>query len=198
MEKFNVVKENLEARGFEVSTFETLSEAAEYLNGKLDATTIGFGGSATVKASNVYNMLADHNTVFWHWEQEANEARANAMKADVYLTSANALAETGELVSIDGLGNRVSSMLFGHKKVIYVIGKNKLVPSYEKAVWRARNIAAPKRAAQFNVKTPCSKNADRCYDCKSPERICRGMVTMWGPTMGSTAEVILVNEELGL
>lgn len=120
------------------------------------------------------------------------------MNADVYLTSANALAETGELVSIDGAGNRLSSMLFGHKKVYYLIGRNKLVPTWEDAVDRARNIAAPHRAQQMGKKTPCAAKADRCYDCKSPERICRGMLTLWGPMMGQEAEILLIDQDLGL
>ena len=111
--------------------------------------------------------------------------------------SANALAETGEIINIDGAGNRVSSTLFGHKKVYFVIGKNKLAPTYDEALWRARNVASPIRAQQMNKKTPCAVKADRCYNCKSPDRICRGLVVLWGPMMGMEAEVLLVDEDLG-
>ena len=104
-----------------------------------------------------------------------------AMDTEVYLCSANALAETGELVNIDGAGNRVASTLFGHRKIYFVVGANKLCPTYEDAVFRARNVAAPQRARQLGAKTPCAVHADRCYDCKSPGRICRGLVTLWGP-----------------
>ena len=120
------------------------------------------------------------------------------MQTQVYLTSANALAETGEIVNIDGTGNRVSATLFGHEKVIFVIGRNKLAATYEMAVDRARNVAAPQRARQLGKKTPCAVKLDRCYDCKSPERICRGMVTLWGPMLGMEGEVLLVDEDLGL
>jgi len=120
------------------------------------------------------------------------------MQTEIYLSSANALAETGEIVSIDGKGNRVSSTLFGHKKVYFLIGRNKVADTYEKAVWRARNVASPARANQMNAQTPCAKKMDRCYDCSSPGRICRGLVTLWGPMMGAEAEVILINEDLGL
>ena len=195
---FAKVEKNLQARGFDVKIFKTISEAAEYLNGAIDGMTVGIGGSATVKASNVYDLLKTHNEVHWHWEQDAQLARSKAMVSDVYLTSANALSETGELVSIDGVGNRVSSMLFGHKQVYYLIGSNKLTDTYEDAVWRARNIAAPKRANQFGVKTPCAAKADKCYDCSSPERICRGMATIWAPMMGTKVEVLLVDEAYGL
>ena len=81
---------------------------------------------------------------------------------------------------------------------VYLIGRNKLTEDYEKAVWRARNIAAPQRAKQLNVNTPCAEQADRCYDCKSPGRICRGLVTLWGPMMSMEAEVLLIDEDLGL
>ena len=80
----------------------------------------------------------------------------------------------------------------------FAIGRNKLAPDYEKAVWRARNVAAPQRASQLGRKTPCAVKKDRCYDCKSPERICRGMTTLWGPMTGMEAEVLLIDADLGL
>lgn len=195
---FEVVKEKLEKRGYTVKVFATGAEAAAYLNGEIDGKTVGIGGSGTVKNIGAYELLSAHNTVYWHWITEPNEARKNAMNTDVYLTSVNALAESGEMVNIDGAGNRVASTLFGHKKIYFVIGRNKLVPTYEEAVWRARNIAAPKRAQQMNRKTPCAVKADRCYDCSSPERICCGMVTLWKPMIGQSAEVILIDEDYGL
>ena len=75
---------------------------------------------------------------------------------------------------------------------------NKLTADYESAVHRARNVASPRRAQQLGAKTPCAEKADRCYDCRAAGRICRGMTTLWGPMMGSEAEVILIDEEHGL
>jgi len=198
MTDFKKVQANLEARGYTVRTFATAAEAADYLDGVIDGKTVGFGGSATLDALGIYDRLESHNTVIWHWKQPADEARKAAMQTQVYLTSANALAETGEIVNIDGTGNRVSATLFGHEKVIFVIGRNKLAATYEMAVDRARNVAAPQRARQLGKKTPCAVKLDRCYDCKSPERICRGMVTLWGPMLGMEGEVLLVDEDLGL
>ena len=198
MTDFKKVQANLEARGYTVRTFATAAEAADYLDGAIDRKTVGFGGSATLDALGIYDRLESHNTVIWHWKQPADEARKAAMQTQVYLTSANALAETGEIVNIDGTGNRVSATLFGHEKVIFVIGRNKLAATYEMAVDRARNVAAPQRARQLGKKTPCAVKLDRCYDCKSPERICRGMVTLWGPMLGMEGEVLLVDEDLGL
>ena len=198
MGTFDAVKKNLEARGFAVRVFDTGAEAAAYLDGAVDGKTVGFGGSVTLDQLGLYDALSKHNTVVWHWRQEAGPARREAMVTDVYLSSANGLAETGEIINIDGIGNRVAATLFGHEKVIFVIGRNKLVPTYEEALWRARNIASPQNAQRLGKKTPCAVKGDRCYDCRSPERICRGLVTMWGPMMGMEAEVLLVDEDLGL
>ena len=196
---FDTVKQNLEERGCTVRVFSTGKEAADYLDAAIDGRSVGFGGSATLDALGVYERLGKHNETVWHWKwEDPAAARREAMTTDVYLTSVNALAETGELVNIDGAGNRVAATLFGHEKVYYVIGRNKLSATYHEAVWRARNVAAPQRARQLGKKTPCAVKCDRCYDCKSPERICRGFVTLWGPMMGMEAEVLLVDEELGL
>ena len=199
MADFETVKKNLEARGYAVRVFATGKEAADYLDAAIDGKSVGFGGSATLDALGLYERLGKHNQVVWHWKWEDKDAaRREAMVSDVYLTSVNGLAETGELVNIDGAGNRAAATLFGHEKVYFVIGQNKLAPAYDGAVWRARNVAAPQRARQLGKKTPCAVKCDRCYDCKSPERICRGLVTLWGPMMGMEAEVLLVEEDLGL
>ncbi|MCX4370270.1 MAG: lactate utilization protein [Dysosmobacter sp.] len=195
---FETVKKSLENRGFTVHVFSAGQEAADYLDAAIDGKSVGFGGSATLDALGLYERLGSHNQVVWHWRQEDAPARKAAVETDIYLTSVNALAETGELVNIDGVGNRVAATLFGHEKVIFVIGRNKLASTYDQAVWRARNIAAPRRARELGKKTPCAVDCDRCYDCRSPERICRGLVTLFGPMMGMEAEVILIDENLGL
>lgn len=198
MENFDTVKKNLEDRGYAVRVFSTGAEAAAYLDGVIDGRTVGFGGSMTLEQLGLYDALGRHNTVVWHWKQEAGPARREAMFTQVYLTSANGLAETGEILNIDGIGNRVAATLFGHEKVYFVIGRNKVAPTYEEALWRARNITSPQNARRLGKKTPCAVKGDRCYDCKSPERICRGLVTLWGPMMGMETEILLVDEDLGL
>ena len=199
MADFEAVSRHLKERGYTVHIFPTAAEAAAYLNGAIDGVTVGFGGSATLKDMGAYELLSAHNTVYWHWKQAPDEARKAAMDTEVYLTSVNALAETGEMVNIDGAGNRVASTLFGHKRIYFAVGRNKLTETYDQAVWRARNVAAPQRARQLGAKTPCALKADPCYDCKSPGRICRGMTTLWGPMMSmESAEVLLIDEDLGL
>ena len=191
------VKKNLEARGFTTGIFATAAEAADYLDSVIDRTTVGFGGSMTLQQMGLYERLGSHNEVHWHWKEGAAE-RPAAARAAVYLSSANGLAETGEIINIDGAGNRVASTLYGHDKVYLVIGRNKLAPTYEEALWRARNIAAPQNARRLGKKTPCAVKGDRCYDCKSPDRICRGLVVLWGPMMGMETEILLVDEDLGM
>ena len=198
MADFSKVEKALKERGYTVKVFATGAEAAAYLDGEIDGATVGIGGCATAQELGLYELLEKHNTVIWHWKQEGADVRKKAMTTDFYITSANALAESGEIVNIDGVGNRVAATLFGHKKVYFIIGRNKLTAGYESAVHRARNVASPRRAQQLGAKTPCAEKADRCYDCRAAGRICRGMTTLWGPMMGSEAEVILIDEEHGL
>ena len=188
------VRKNLEERGFQTSCFATAKEAADYLDAQIDGATVGIGGSMTIQAMGLSERLAKHNEVIWHWE--GGELR-RAMLADVYLTSVNGAAETGELINIDGTGNRVASGLFGHEKVYFIVGRNKVAPDYDAALWRARNIAAPKNAQRLGRKTPCAAKGDRCYDCKSPERICRALVVYWEKPNSMDMEVVLVDEDLG-
>ena len=197
MADFTKVEQALRQRGYTVHVFETGAEAADYLNGAIDGVSVGIGGSVTVQQLGLYDRLAQHNQVYWHWQGGPGQ-RAKAAEADVYLTSANGLAETGEILNIDGAGNRVASTLYGHKKVYFVIGANKLAPTRDEALWRARNIAAPRNAQRLGKKTPCAVKGDKCYDCKSPDRICRGLVELWGPMMGMETEVILIGEDLGM
>ena len=199
MTDFSRVKQNLEARGFRVSVFATAAEAADYLDSAIDNTSVGFGGSVTLEQMGLYERLERHDRVNWHWRPTVDgaDARQAAMTAEHYITSVNGLAETGELINIDGTGNRVASTLYGHKKVWFVVGRNKLAPTYEEALWRARNIAAPKNAQRLKRKTPCAVKADHCYDCKSPERICRGLVVLWEAVANMEMEVVLIDQDLG-
>lgn len=194
------VKASLEKNGFTVSVFEDAAAAAAYLNGSVDGVTVGFGGSVTLEELGLYDLLSAHNTVYSHWhcaaDKKAETLRA-AQTADVYMASVNGLAETGEIVNIDGTGNRVSGIQFGHRKVYLIAGSNKLAPDLTAAVERARNIAAPKNAQRLCRKTPCAEKGDRCYDCASPERICRGVSVLLKKPGGCDYEVVLVGTALG-
>lgn len=188
------LRRNLEDNGFATSYFETAEEAARYLDGKLDGKTIGIGGSMTAQQMGLDKLLPSHNTVHWHW---LGGTAQDAAKAQVYISSVNGLAETGEIVNIDGTGNRVVGTICGHEALYLLVGVNKIAPDYDQALWRARNIAAPKNAQRLGRNTPCAAKGDRCYDCKSPERICRALVVYWEKPGSMDMEVVLVDEDLG-
>ena len=175
MTDWSKLTENLEKRGFTPRVFATKEEALDYLDREIDGVSVGFGGSMTVQEMGLFPRLAAHNQAVWHWNRDG---LAQAAGTDVYICSLNGLAETGELVNIDGVGNRVASTLYGHRRVYFVVGRNKVAPDYDQALWRARNIAAPKNCQRLGLKTPCAVKADRCYSCSSPERSCRALVVL--------------------
>ena len=189
---------NLEGRGFRVHRFATGAEAAEFLVQTLHGTSIGIGGSVTIDTLGVYDRLCGSNEVFWHWKNHAPETRERAGKAETYLCSANGVSENGEIVNIDGFGNRVAGTIYGPQRVFLVVGKNKIAPDLNGAIDRARNIAAPLNARRLNRHTPCAVGEPRCHDCRSPEKIC-GVMTVFfmPPTSIKEFHVILVDETLG-
>lgn len=198
---FTRITDSLTALGYTVSCFSTAAEAASYLSRQITATTVGFAGSMTLEELGLYDLLRARNTVHWHQRipqgMTSQQVRLAANAAPIYISSANAVAETGEIVNIDGNGNRVASLFYGHEKVYIVVGKNKIAPDYDAALWRARNIAAPQNARRVGAKTPCAARADRCYNCKSPQRICRGLSVLWGKPMTGAFEVVLIDQNLG-
>lgn len=195
------IQKVLEEKGYTVSVFERANDACDYIDTQIDRKTVGMGGSVTLEELGLYEKLAVHNTVYWHQRipegKTSKEVRVDANASQIYISSVNGLAETGEIINIDGVGNRVAAIFFGHEKVYLVIGKNKIAEDYERALYRARNVAAPLNAKRLGVQTPCAVNADHCYDCKSPARICRGLSVFWSKPMMSDIEVVLINEDLG-
>ena len=198
---FTIIKANLEKLGYTVNCFENKEQATEYLVNAIQNTSVGFGGSMTSEELGLYEKLAEKNEVYWHWkateELSPQQARTLARDAKVYISSVNGAAKTGELINIDGNGNRVAEIMYGHEKVYLIIGENKIEDDYEKALFRAGNIAAPLNAQRLNKKTPCAIKADKCYNCKSPDRICCGLSVLWKSPAACEYEVILVNEKLG-
>lgn len=206
---YEKLKEALRHNEFAMSYFENKEAAAAYLDREIDRVTVGLGDSATLLDMGLYDLLKSHNTVYD--PAHAGEGRTFSQEAmrcfdtEVFLTSVNAVSETGELVNIDGTGNRVAASLFGHKRVYFVAGVNKIEPTLEKAIWRARNIAAPLNAKRLQKGTPCSVKGDRCYNCSHPGRICNSLVIYWNAmnsmedSMKCTrTEVVLIGESLGL
>ena len=154
------IKSNLEKKGYKVSLLENDEETIEYLETTIHDTSVGFGGSQTLTSLDLHHRLAKNNRVFvpdFPPEGETFDSMAaKAMDTDVYLLSANAISENGEIVNIDMVGNRLAGSLFGHKKVFYIVGENKIGGTLEQAVYRARNVAAPKNAIGMYRRTPCA------------------------------------------
>jgi len=198
---FNVLKQNLENLGYKVSCFDRAKEAAEYLNTQIDQRSVGFGGSVTLEQMGLYEKLVSHNEVYWHWRipegKTDKDMRLEANAADIYISSVNGIAETGEIINIDGNCNRVAAIFYGHEKVYLIIGENKIAKDYDSALYRARNIAAPLNAKRLGMKTPCAAEGKQCYNCSSPQRICRGLSVLWEKTSSCMFEIVLIHEELG-
>ena len=125
------------------------------------------------------------------------ESLMAAYDADVFLSSANAITSDGVMVNIDGNSNRVSCIAQGPKKVVFIVGMNKVCSDLDAAMKRARNVAAPANAQRFEVKTPC-KTAGKCFDCKSPDTICCQFLITRYSRHKDRIHVILVNDTLGL
>lgn len=195
---YNTLKKNFESHGFITSYFEKKEEAIQYLTDSIHGKVIGIGGSKTVQELGLDVTLAGDNEVIWHWLEPGQPTLDRAKQAEIYICSANGVSETGELINIDGTGNRVSMTLFGPQKTYYLIGSNKIEPNLQEAVKRAKNVAAPKNAMRLNAKTPCVSNGgDHCYDCSSPARICKATVILERPCGVMEVELVFINEELG-
>ena len=191
-------RKNLENRGFRAHVFATGAEAADYLAQTLHNTCIGIGGSVTIDEIGAYDRLSADNDVIWRWKKPTPDSRERGAAAETFLCSANGVSETGEIVNIDGYGNRVAPTIYGPERVFLVVGKNKIAPDLTGAIDRARNIAAPLNARRLNRHTPCAVGEPRCHDCRSPEKIC-GVMTVFfmPPTSIKEFHVILVDEDLG-
>lgn len=187
---------SLKERGFAVSHFATGAEAAAYLEAQIQDTTVGIGGSMTVKQLGLYERLSARNEVFWHWITPGAETLEKANTAAVYLTSVNAMTENGELLNIDGRGNRLAAQVYGNKKVYFLVGANKVCPDFDAALYRARNTAAVTNCKRFAGKQPCQLDG-KCHDCRAEDRVCRALLVLWAPMMGMDCEVVLIDEALG-
>lgn len=187
---------NLQLRGYSVRYFETAAEASDYMNAEIRNTAVGIGGCMTAQELGLFDSLSKNNEVYWHWKAPGPETIAKANAAPIYITSANAMTEDGEILNIDGRGNRLAGQVYGNKKLYIIAGTNKICPDFSSALERARNVAAVKNGKRFPAQTPC-KLDDKCHDCRSADKICRALLVLWAPMLGMEAEVVLIGEELG-
>lgn len=172
------------------------------LNAIPSGATVGVGGSVTVRELGIVEKLEQMGfTVLDHWKENlSNEERAGVRKShltcNVFITGTNAITEEGELVNMDGIGNRVSSMIYGPERVIIVAGYNKIVKDLNKAVERIKTIAAPMNAKRLNLGLPCAQQG-YCTDCKSDKRICRILTVIQRKPPETDIRIFLIKEDIG-
>ena len=192
----------LSLRHFDAYYCASSSEAAEKILSLIPKTdVVSWGGSMTMEALGVIDRVKkggwrviDRSTA--QSQGEKIEIMRRALLCDTYLTGANAISEDGEIVNVDGNGNRVAAMTFGPKSVIVACGMNKVVKTAEDAISRARNTAAPVNAQRFDIRTPC-KTTGSCADCKSTDSICSYIVRTRLCKPAGRIKVVLVGEALG-
>ena len=174
---------------------EALKLALELIE---EGSSVTMGGCMSAHEIGLVEALKKGNYSFIDRDEYEDKRKAMLMAydADVYLASANAMTEDGVLVNIDGNSNRVSAIAQGPKKVVFIVGMNKVCSDLDAAMKRARNVAAPINAQRFGLNTPCSK-LGTCMDCKSPDTICcQFLITRYSRHEGRI-HVILVGEDLG-
>ncbi len=193
---------NLQRRHMEAFYCPTAEDAVRQVSALIDdGSSVTWGGTMTVRDLGIPDVLKNRGTLevidrdLAETAEEKQAAYLRAFSADVYLTSANALSEDGVIVNIDGNGNRVAAITWGPKKVIFVIGLNKVAQTVEAALSRARGTASPINAARFDIKTPCQIDGV-CHNCNSPESICN-YVHFLRNSPKSRHVVVLVGENLG-
>ena len=163
-----------------------------------EGSTVTMGGGMSVHEIGLADALKKGSYQFIDRDEYADRREASllAYDADFYLASANAMTEDGVMVNIDGSSNRVSALAFGPKKVLLIVGMNKICDDVDGAMKRARNVAAPINAQRFGLDTPCSKTG-ACMNCKSPDTICCQFLITRFSREKDRVSVILVNDNLG-
>ena len=202
------LQQTLEANNFDVYTAADATAAQRIVMDeilpKCGARSVGWGGSMTVAGTGLFQAVkarADIEMVDTLDKQvspeEFVERRRKSLLVDLFITGTNAVTEDGQLVNLDMFGNRVAALTFGPKHVVVVVGRNKIVPSLDEAMFRVKNIAAPANAMRLDKKTPCVKTS-YCDECKSPDRICNTWTITEKSYPKGRVKVVLVNQDLGL
>lgn len=162
-----------------------------------EGSSIAMGGCMSAQEIGLIDVLEDGNYNYIDRAKLAQrEGLLAAYDADIFLSSANAITNDGIMVNIDGNSNRVSCIAQEPKKVVFIVGMNKVCSDLDEAMKRARNVAAPVNAQRFDIKTPC-KETGKCFDCKSPDTICCQFLITRYSRHADRIHVILVNDTLG-
>ncbi len=180
---------------YAASKEEALACALELID---KGSSIGMGGCMSAFEIGLVDALkaGDYKFIDRAIEPDPRAAMLAAYDSDVFIASANAITEDGIMVNIDGNSNRVSAIAQGPRKVVFIVGMNKICDDLDGAMKRARNVAAPINAQRFGLSTPCAKTGS-CFDCKSPDTICcQFLITRFSRHEGRI-HVILVNDNLG-
>lgn len=196
--------QQLEQRHYNAMYCKTAQEAVKTIVGLIpDGSSVAWGGSMTIRDMGLTKALHERASLeIWDRDLAPDRDAAQAIyrktfSADYYLSSVNAISESGEIVNIDGNGNRVAAITFGPKHVILVVGINKVTQNLEAAISRARSLAAPVNMMRFaDLNTPC-KHDGTCHDCKSPDSICNYIQIMRNSHPAGRHIVVIVGEELG-
>ena len=192
---------NLKRRNMEAFYCPTAKEAVKKVSELIaDGSSVTWGGSMTIRDMGIPQALRERGTLEvldrdMVETPDEKQIYERAFTADVYLSSANAISEDGVIVNIDGNGNRVAAITWGPKKVIFVIGLNKVAQTVEAALARARSTASPINAARFDIKTPCQTDGV-CHNCNSLESICNYVHFLRNSPHGKQV-VVLVGENWG-
>jgi len=194
---------NLKKHGFDAHSVARTADALELIVPMVSGyDSFGFGGSDTTRCLGIIEHLrALDKTIYDHWQSGLTketdlEIRLAQGRCDCFFCSANAVSETGEIVNVDGIGNRNNAMTFGPKKVVIVAGMNKVTADLSSALNRVREVAAPMRAKSLGMATPCAETG-ACSDCNAPQRICRVTTILHRQPMMTDISVILINADLG-
>jgi hypothetical protein len=197
--------EALMKREFKALYVENQAQAKKVILGEVPpGASVGLGGSVTVRGLGILpDLKARGNKIIDHWEsaslfsEENFQLRRAQQTCDVFLTSTNAITMDGQLVNIDGGGNRVNAMGFGPRKAIVVAGFNKIVPDLESALRRIKEVTVPLNCKRINSSPPCIL-AGKCVDCRVPQRVCRiTTIIEWKPPFFSDYLIVIVGENLG-
>jgi L-lactate utilization protein LutB len=202
------VKEALEANNFEVFLANNKTEASklvlEEILPKTGAKSCSWGGSMTFTSTGLYDALKNHQKMMVIdtfdkkvSREEVLERRRQALLVDLFITGTNGVTETGMLINLDMYGNRIAAITFGPKNVLILVGRNKIVPDLEEAIFRIKDYTAPTNAMRLDMKTPCVKTS-RCEDCSSPNRICNTWTITEKSFPKGRVKIVLINEDLGL
>lgn len=197
-----ILVQNLRSRHFDAHYCNTKEEALEMALSLIpQGATVGWGGATSAQQIGLMDALhrGDYRPIDrdrCETPEQRQQAMLDAMTADVFVTGANALSLDGQMVNIDGMGNRAASIIYGPKSVLVIAGMNKVEDTLEAAMTRARTVAAPINKQRFPGETPCLKTG-ACGDCKSESCICNQIVITRHCRPANRIRFILVGEELG-